>query len=307
MGRIWLAIVLALVLAACGSSGTADDASPPANAAGDATPTAAQPRKGGRLRLATTTSTEDSGLLDAILPDFERRTGATVEVIAVGTGQALKLGENGDADVVLVHAREQEEQFVADGFGLYRRDVMQNDFIIVGPPHDPAGVRGAADAAEAFARIAAAQAPFASRGDESGTHTRERAIWKQAGIVPDPASGWYRALGQGMGETLTTANEQRAYTLADRGTYLAMRDRLTDLTIVFGGETVADNPDPALLNPYGVIPVNPARHQGIQAELAEEFVAWITSPEVQAMIAEFGKDRYGQPLFYPRATPGTTS
>src|SRR5690606_2038036 len=162
-----------------------------------------------------------------------------------------------------VHARTLEDQFVADGYGINRRDVMYNDFIIVGPADDPAGVVEAESAPEALERIAAAAAPFASRGDESGTHTKARAPGEQAGITPDPADGWYRSLGQGMGETLTTANEQQAYTLTDRATYLAMRDRLPDLTILFGGETVAENPDPALQNPYGVIQVNPERHPGI--------------------------------------------
>jgi len=321
MLRRWLVVFLVILLAACGSTSgaepttgqsqtTAEPTTAQTEAPAAATPgqTEATPQQlGGRLRLATTTSTDDSGLLDAILPDFEQRYGATVEVIAVGTGQALKLGENGDADVVLVHARAQEDAFVEAGYGLYRRDVMQNDFIIVGPPDDPAGVREAADAADAFTRIANAEAIFVSRGDESGTHTRERSIWEKAGITPDPASGWYQSLGQGMGETLITANEQQAYTLADRGTYLSMRDRLPDLTILFGGETIAENPDPSLINPYGVIPVNPERHDGIRVDLAEAFVEWITSLRVQEMIANFGQDEFGQPLFYPLATPGAQS
>lgn len=253
------------------------------------------------LRLATTTSTDDSGLLDVILPDFERRFDARVSVIAVGTGQALELGERGDVDVVLVHARKQEDAFVAAGFGINRRDVMHNDFVIVGPANDPASIREVATAADAFDRIATAEAPFVSRGDESGTHTREREIWDGAGHAPGPDSSWYRSLGQGMGETLLVANEESAYTLTDRATFLSMRDRLPDLTILFGGETIAENPDPNLLNPYGVIQVNPDRHEGIHATLARQFVEWITSPEVQAMIRDFGRDQYGQPLFYPDA------
>lgn len=255
------------------------------------------------LRLATTTSTADTGLLEAILPDFEQRYSADVQVVAVGTGQALKLGENGDADVVLVHARAREDEFVAQGFGTNRRDVMYNDYVIVGPPTDPANVAQARSAADAFARIAAAEAPFASRGDDSGTFTKEQAIWSSAGISVTSDLDWYRSLGQGMGETLVAANEQRAYTLSDRGTFLAMRERLTELGIRFGGDTVGNNPDPSLLNPYGVIQVNPERHAGINAALSEQFVEWITAPETQEQIAAFGVDRFGQPLFFPEAEP----
>lgn len=252
-----------------------------------------------RLRLATTTSTADSGLLDALLPAFEQQTGASVEVIAVGTGQALKLGERGDVDVVLVHDRQREEAFMAQGFGSLRRDVMYNDFVIVGPADDPAGVRQAASAAEALGRIAAHQATFASRGDDSGTHAREQALWKAAGIAPSAEQPWYRSLGQGMGETLITANELAAYTLSDRGTWLSMRARLPNLELLFGGATIADNPDTALRNPYGVLLVNPQRHPGINAELGRQFIAWLTAPETQQRIGAFGRERYGQPLFHP--------
>jgi tungstate transport system substrate-binding protein len=251
------------------------------------------------LRLATTTSTADSGLLDVILPDFEEEFNARVDVVAVGTGQAIELGQNGDADVILVHARAREDAFVADGYGTARYDVMYNDFILVGPPDDPAGVRAATTAAEAFAAVANAQAPFASRGDDSGTHTKELAVWQAAGIEPDPEGGWYQSLGQGMGETLTFANESGSYTLADRGTYLFQRDNLPGLVILFGGESIAENPDPVLYNPYGVLPVNPELHEGIQAELAQEFADWLTSPETQEMIGEYGVEQFGQPLFYP--------
>jgi tungstate transport system substrate-binding protein len=257
--------------------------------------------QGGQLRLATTTSTADSGLLEAILPDFERRYNADVEVIAVGTGQALKLGENGDADVVLVHARQREDEFVAKGFGVNRRDVMYNDFIIVGPPSDPAEVRTAASAAEACSRIAAAGAIFASRGDDSGTHIKEQAIWASAAITPTASLHWYKSLGQGMGETLMAADELGAYTLTDRGTYLAMHDQLPNLQIAFGGDTIEENRDEALRNPYGVIIVNLARHGGKQNPLAAAFADWITSPDVQASIGAFGVDRFGQSLFYPLA------
>jgi tungstate transport system substrate-binding protein len=251
------------------------------------------------LRLATTTSTADSGLLDVILPDFEEEFNARVDVVAVGTGQAIELGQNGDADVILVHARAREDAFVADGYGTARYDVMYNDFILVGPPDDPAGVRAATTAAEAFAAVANAQAPFASRGDDSGTHTKELAVWQAAGIEPDPEGGWYQSLGQGMGETLTFANESGSYTLADRGTYLFQRDNLPGLVILFGGESIAENPDPVLYNPYGVLPVNPELHEGIQAELAQEFADWLTSLETQEMIGDYGVEQFGQPLFYP--------
>jgi tungstate transport system substrate-binding protein len=251
------------------------------------------------LRLATTTSTADSGLLDAILPDFEQAYNARVDVVAVGTGQAIELGQNGDADVILVHARAREDAFVADGYGTARYDVMYNDFVLVGPPDDPAGVRSAATAAEAFAAIADAQAPFASRGDDSGTHTKEMAIWQAAAIEPDPESGWYQSLGQGMGETLTFANESGSYTLSDRGTYLSQRDNLPNLVILLGGESIAENPDPVLYNPYGVIPVNPELHEGIQADLAGQFVEWLTSLETQEKIGAYGLEQFGQPLFYP--------
>ena len=253
------------------------------------------------LRLATTTSTADSGLLDAILPGFEEEHNARVDVVAVGTGQAIELGQAGDADVILVHARAREDAFVAEGHGLARTDVMYNDFILVGPTDDPAGVSGGTLAAEALAAIAAAGAPFASRGDDSGTHTKELSLWETAGVTPDPAGGWYNSLGQGMGETLTFANEAGAYTLTDRGTFLSMSDSLPNLMVVVGGDSIEANADPALLNPYGVIPVNPDKSDAINGELAQAFVEWITSPAVQEQIGQFGVDTFGQPLFYPDA------
>ena len=243
------------------------------------------------LVLATTTSTYDSGLLDAILPDFERKTGIQVEVVAVGTGQALKLGQAKDADVLLVHAKSREEQFVAAGYAPFRKDVMYNDFVIVGPPDDPAGIRGMTDAAAAFKRIAQAQAPFVSRGDESGTHFKELAIWEKAEIQPH--GDWYLSAGQGMGAVLSMAHELQAYTLTDRATYLSRRDKL-NLDILVEG-------DPILFNQYGVLPI--AQDQAHQDKFAAAmaFVDWITSPETQALIAEFGKDTYGQQLFFPNA------
>ncbi len=294
-----LALLIMLVLAGCGTSAaiTAPTVAPPATTAVEPAATAAS-GAAQLLRLATTTSTADTGLLDAILPDFEQKYNVKVAVVAVGTGQALKLGENGDADVVLVHARKQEDALVAAGFGVNRRDVMYNDFVIVGPTDDPAGIKGQSSAAVAFKAIAAKQATFDARGDKSGTSVKELGIWASVNISPTTQINWYKSLGQGMGETLIAANEQRAYTLSDRGTYLAMRDKLPNLTIQVGGATLAENKDMALLNPYGVIPVNPAKHPGIDADLAEKFAAWITSPETQAKIGAFGKDKFGQPLFY---------
>lgn len=262
-------------------------------------PTAADPQV---LRLATTTSTADSGLLDAILPDFEAKYNARVDVVAVGTGQAIEIGTAGDADVILVHARAREDAFVADGHGTARYDVMYNDFILVGPKDDPAGVKRMVTAAEALTAIANAEATFASRGDDSGTHTKEKSLWDAAGITPDPASSWYKSLGQGMGETLTFANESGAYTLTDRGTFLAQQANLPNLDVMIGGTTIAENQDPKLLNPYGVIPVNPDKGN-INNELAMQFVEWLTSVETQQMIGDYGVEKFGQPLFYPDSEP----
>ncbi len=262
---------------------------------------ACRPPSAATLRLATTTSTDDSGLLEAILPDFEERYNARVEVVAVGTGQALALGEAGDADVLLVHDPAREQAFVAAGHGTQRYDVMYNDFVILGPPADPAGVAAASSAAQALQAVARAQAPWASRGDQSGTHSKELSLWDAAGLEPDPHDPWYASLGQGMGATLLYAAERGAYTLSDRGTYLSMAERLDDLTILFGGPSIDQNPDPALYNPYGVIPVNPQKDPAIQYELAMQFVQWLTSVETQQRIAAFGLEQYGQPLFYPNS------
>ena len=253
------------------------------------------------LRLATTTSTADSGLLDAILPKFESAYNARVQVIAVGTGQALELGANGDVDVVLVHARAREDKFVADGDGLNRLDVMYNDFVVVGPASDPAGIAGMTTAQAAFAQIAGRSAAFVSRGDDSGTHTKEKSLWSAAGMTPTIDSGWYFSIGQGMGETLTFADEKQAYTLSDRGTWLSQQSKLPNLVVLVGGASIDANKDNALLNPYGVIPVNPAKHPGVNFDLATQFANWIASVEVQQLIADYGKDRFGQALFYPNS------
>lgn len=255
------------------------------------------PIRPGVLRLATTTSTEDSGLLRAILPAFEKLCGCRVDVIAVGTGQALEIGRRGDADVVLVHAREAELTFVAERQARERFDVMYNDFVVVGPAADPAKVGGRRTAREAFAAIAAAKAPFASRGDKSGTEIAEKAIWTSANVRP--AGTWYRSLGQGMGETLILANEERAYALTDRGTWLAMRDKLTNLRLLVGGPSIAENPDPGLRNEYGVMAIDPRAHPGVNAAAAAKFVEWLVSPGTQRVIGAFGVQRFGQPLFYP--------
>ena len=243
------------------------------------------------LRLSTTTSTENSGLLQVVLPPFEERFHLKVDVIPVGSGKALKLAENGDVDVVLSHAPALEQAFVAAGFGVNRREVMYNDFILVGPPADPAHLRGAGGAVEAFKKLAAAQATFISRGDESGTHEKEKDLWKAAGITP--GGSWYVSAGQGMGAVLLMANERQAYTLADRGTYLTYKQR-DALTIVYQG-------DPLLFNPYTVAAVNPAKHPQVKYIEAMELIAWLTSPAGQQTIASFRQD--GQVLFHPTAVP----
>jgi len=265
-----------------------------------AAPTSA-PAEAQVLRLATTTSTADSGLLDAILPDFEAKYNCRVDVVAVGTGQALEIGAKGDADAVLVHARRSEDQFVADGHARERFEVMYNDFIIVGPEDDPANIIGMTMAKDAFQAILDAESLFASRGDKSGTNTKELSLWASVGITPTAEMPWYNALGQGMGETLTFADEQGAYTLTDRSTYLAQRDHLPNLVILLGGGNLAENADKTLLNPYGVMAVNPDTHPGVNFDLALKFIEWIRSPETQTAIGAFGADTFGQPLFYPGA------
>ncbi len=253
----------------------------------------------GDLVLATTTSTADSGLLDAILPDFEKQFGVKVGVIAVGTGQAIEIGSKGDADVLLVHSRKAEDKFVADGFAKECFDVMYNDFIVVGPVNDPAKIAGTAAAKDAFKKIMGAQALFASRGDKSGTNTKELSIWSSAAITPTKEMKWYNSLGQGMSDTLLFANEQGAYTLSDRGTYLSMKDKLPNLTILLGGNSLAENQDKSLLNPYGVLAVNPDKFPNVKADLAQKFVTWLLSADTQKKIGGYGVDKYGQPLFYP--------
>jgi tungstate transport system substrate-binding protein len=246
---------------------------------------------GERLRLATTTSTENSGLLYELLPPFEKQFNIKVDIIAVGSGKAIKLGENGDVDVVLAHERSLEDKFVAEGYGVNRRDVMHNDFVIIGPTADPAGVSKAKTAAEAFKMIAKKGAPFVSRGDKSGTHSKELSLWMKAKVKP--AGSWYMESGMGMGEVLTMAYEKGAYTLTDRGTYLAFqKGGKINLPILFEG-------DPTLFNPYGIIAVNPARHPSVNYVMAMALIGWVTSQEGQRIIADFGKEKYGAALFYP--------
>ncbi len=251
------------------------------------------------VTLASTTSTDNSGLFRHLLPRFEAATGVRVRVVAVGTGAALRLGERGDADLVLVHDRAAEEAFVAAGHGVDRRLVMANDFVVVGPRADPAGVGGGRDAAAALRTIARAKAPFVSRGDDSGTHKAELRLWQAAGVDPHPASGrWYQESGSGMGAALNLAAGRGAYTLADRGTWLSFENR-RDLAVLVEG-------DPRLLNPYGVILVNPARHPHVRAGLARALADWLTSPEGQAAIGAFRVA--GEQLFRPAAAvkPGST-
>lgn len=288
--KLWtfLALTVVLALAAgCEPSPTPTPVPPAATPVPKPQKWYPEPAEG--LILATTTSTYDSGLLEAILPDFEQANKVKVRVIAVGTGQAIKTAEQGDADVILVHARAREDKFVAEGYGVNRQDVMYNDFVIVGLKDDPAGIQGMTDAAVALAKIAEVEAPFASRGDESGTHSKEKAIWEKAGI--ESSGDWYLSLGQGMGATLTFANEKGAYTLTDRGTYLSRQEGLGLLILVEG--------DPILFNSYGVIAVNPEKHPHVKHELALKFIEWLTAVDTQEKIGEFGKDRFGMPLFTP--------
>ncbi len=244
------------------------------------------------ITIASTTSTESSGLFAHLLPQFEAAAGVAARVVAVGTGQALRIARNGDADVLFVHHKPSEEAFVAEGWGVERFDVMYNDFAIVGPAADPAGVKGMADAAAALEQIAAREVVFVSRGDDSGTHKKERSLWEAAGVDVVTASGtWYRETGSGMGATLSTASGMEAYTLTDRGTWISFKNK-GPLAILVAG-------DDRLFNQYGVILVNPAKHPHVKAALGQRFVTWVTSAEGQRAIAEFKLG--GQQLFFPNA------
>lgn len=296
--------LLSVLLAACTTPATPTAAPEPTTAPVEPTtapveptaePTAVLPTafpETQKMILATTTSTQDSGLLDYLLPMFTEETGIEVSVIAVGSGQALQMGKDGDADVLLVHSPAAEKTFMDDGNGIRREDVMYNDFVIVGPEADPAKIAGMTTAVDAFTAIANAKAPFISRGDESGTNAKELAIWKAANI--EPSGDWYVSAGQGMGAVLTMADEKQAYTLSDRATYLAQTQTGLKLKILVEG-------DKLLLNPYGVIAVDPAKNAKIQNDLANQFIDWIISVPVQQKIMDFKKEELGQSLFIPQS------
>jgi len=244
--------------------------------------------------VQSTTSTQNSGLFDHILPLFTKKTGIEVRVVAVGTGQALKNAENGDGDVVLVHSKPDEEKFVADGFGVKRYDVMYNDFVIIRPASDPAKIGGLKDAVQAFKQIAETESPFASRADDSGTHKAELKVWQDAGLDPKAASGtWYLETGSGMGATIDLAVGKGAYALTDRGTWLSYTNK-DDFKVLVEG-------DPKLFNQYGVMLVDPAKHPNVKAKQGQAFIDWLTGPEGQAAIASYKID--GQQLFFPNAHP----
>jgi tungstate transport system substrate-binding protein len=266
------------------------------------------------LKMSTTTSTQASGLLDVLLPELKKDTGIEVKVIAKGTGAAIRDGMDGNVDVIFVHAKSREEKFIADGFGTRRYAVMHNDFVILGPAGDPAKIKGQESAAKALAGIAGAKQTFVSRGDDSGTHTKEQALWEASGLTLEktsqtivkkgkkrdisfvrPSGDWYLSIGQGMGKTLTLADEKRAYTLADRGTYIKYkfgREVPIELEVLCEG-------DPILANPYGVIPINPEKHAHVKFELAKEFAEWLVSDRGQSVIANYRL--LGKQLFYPDA------
>lgn len=246
-----------------------------------------QTEKSKRLKLATTTSTENTGLLDVLIPAFTAETGIEVDVIAVGTGKAFALGKNGDVDVIIVHARSKEDDFVSKGFGVNRRDMMHNDFVILGPSGDQAGISGTSSATEALKKIISNSSDFVSRGDDSGTHTREKELWAAAGITP--SGTWYKEAGQGMGAVITMTDDLKGYTLSDRGTYLAMMDKIDLIVLVEG--------DSKLFNPYGIIAVNPALHEHVNYEGAMSLITFLTSGKGQSIIGNFRKN--GEQLFYP--------
>jgi tungstate transport system substrate-binding protein len=249
----------------------------------------AQPKT---IILATTTSTQDSGLLDVLLPIFEKKAGYFVKTIAVGSGQAMAMGQKGEADVLLVHSPEAEKKFISEGYGINRRLIMHNDFIILGPSEDPAKVKGTKSSSEVFKKIASTKTLFMSRGDNSGTHAKENAIWKVAGINPE-GEKWYQQTGLGMGQTLNVAAEKKGYTLADRGTYLALKKNL-GLDILVEGDAI-------LLNIYHVIEVNPAKWPKVNVAGGKAFADFMVSKEVQNIIKTFGVDKFGSPLFFPDA------
>ncbi len=296
LSRILGLVVLAgMVGAAC--TPTAPTNPPAAPAQPTVTAAFVSPTKSGapgELLLATTTSTQDSGLLDYLLPDFEKQYNVKVKVVAVGSGQALQIGKDGNADVLMVHSPAAEKTFMENKDGVRREDLMYNDFVIVGPQADPAKIAALKTGVDAFKAIAAAQAIFVSRGDGSGTNTKELGIWKSAGI--EPKGDWYLSTGQGMGAVLTMADEKNAYTLADRATYLTQTQKGLKLKILVEG-------DKELLNPYGVIAVDPAKSAKINSELANQFIDWVISVPVQQKIADYKKADFGASIFYPSSKP----
>ncbi|WP_018086043.1 substrate-binding domain-containing protein [Desulfurispora thermophila] len=283
---LWLAaVMLVLAVAGCGARQSGSGPAPEQNAGSDQSQVK-------DVILATTTSTQDSGLLDVLVPDFEKKTGYRVKTIAVGTGQALKMGEKGEADVLLTHAPKSEKPLVDSGVVVNYRLVMHNDFVLAGPAADPAGIKQAANTADAFKRIAQKGAIFVSRGDDSGTHKKELSLWEAAGIKPQ-GQKWYQETGSGMGQTLNVASEKQGYVLTDRATFLAQRQNLK-LEILYQG-------DKGLLNIYHVMQVNPEKFSKVNAAGAKAFVDYLVSPETQKIIAEFGRDKYGEPLFFADA------
>lgn len=280
---IILCILLTLVVIGCASEPAPENEGPTNETSGDK----------GSIILSTTTSTENSGLLDFILPDFTEKTGIEVKVVAVGTGKALQMGIDGEADVLLVHAKASEEEFVANGHGLERFDVMYNDFVLIGPENDPGNLSEIAkgDIVSAFKIINENQLKFISRGDDSGTHKKELAFWKDAGI--EPSGDWYISTGKGMGDVIQMADEMLGYTLADRATYLSMMNNIGLKVVVEG--------DSKMFNQYGVIAVNPDKNDKINSEGAQVFINWLLSGETQALIGEFGKEEFEQSLFVPNA------
>jgi len=290
-----LLFIFVIALSGCAPAAVPTPTAAPATEVPTAAPTANPAPANPDLILATTTSTQDSGLLDVLVPLFEQQTGYKVKVVAVGTGAALQMGQQGNADVLLVHAPSSEVTYMKGGFGKDRLLVMHNDFIIVGPTTDPAGIKGTASAVDAFKKIATASAPFISRGDQSGTNTKELALWKSAGLNPaGQKPTWYVESGQGMGATLTIASQKNAYTLTDRATYLANKANL-QLDILVEKDT-------SLLNVYHVITVNPDKWPKVNYVGAMDFAKWIIDPATQDVIAKFGVDKYGQQLFIPDAT-----
>ncbi len=333
MKRLALLILVALVITSCTAAPTPVPTIPPATAAPGvaattaptqaptvaptAPPTSAPPTSapaaaatatsirafigsssGCHLILSTTTSTQDSGLLSAILPDFEKKFSCKVDVVAVGTGQAIAIGQKGDADVLLVHDRPSEDKFVTDKNARERFDVMYNDFILVGPKNDPAKVGGMKLAKDAFKGIMDTRSAFASRGDKSGTNSKELSVWATLNVTPTKEMPWYNALGQGMGETLLFSNEKGAYTLTDRATWLAQQTKLPGLVVVVGGSNINENADKDLYNPYGVMAVSPDKFPGVKYDMAMNFVKWVTSVDEQKIVNTFGVDKFGQQLFF---------